>query len=144
MSLICSKRLKFTPSWAMSMKYSNTRRHFLEHMWKLVGGVMPNTPSGGHELEHFTTYEAHRPNFICSICRCPIDHCVERAASGITLHTKCGIKLIAAIHANLAPSFSSTAMNGSRNPSSSWIIRRKRILHTSDELIIVINSKGDF
>ena len=25
-------------------------------MRKLEGGVVPNTPSGGRELEHFTTY----------------------------------------------------------------------------------------
>ena len=29
---------------------------------------MPNTPSGGREHEHFTTYETHRANFIVRIC----------------------------------------------------------------------------
>ena len=28
---------------------------------------MSNTPSGGRELEHFTTFEAYRPNFIVRI-----------------------------------------------------------------------------
>ena len=51
------------------MTYSNTRRHFLKHMGKLVGGVVTNTPSGGRELEHFITYEAHRAHFIVNICR---------------------------------------------------------------------------
>ena len=29
---------------------------------------MPNTPSGGREHEQFTTYEAHRTNFIVRVC----------------------------------------------------------------------------
>ena len=29
---------------------------------------MPNTPSGGRELEHFTTYEAHRAKQYVHIC----------------------------------------------------------------------------
>ena len=29
---------------------------------------MPNTPSGGRELEHFTTVEGNRPNFSVNDC----------------------------------------------------------------------------
>ena len=34
-----------------------------------MGGVVPNTPSGGRELEHFTTVEADRPIIKVPICR---------------------------------------------------------------------------
>ena len=37
-------------------------------MWKLVGGVVPNTPTGGRELEHFTTVEADRPIITVPMC----------------------------------------------------------------------------
>ena len=38
-------------------------------MQKLVGGVVPITPSAGRELEHFTTYEAHRAKRYVHICK---------------------------------------------------------------------------
>ena len=56
-------------NWVMPMKYSKTRRHYLEHVWKLVGGVVPNTPPGGPELEHFTSVEGHRSNLSGNDCR---------------------------------------------------------------------------
>ena len=40
---------------------------------KLVGGVVPNTPSGRREHEQFTTYEAHRTNFIVRVCTVYVD-----------------------------------------------------------------------
>ena len=55
-------------NWVMPMKYSKTRRHYLEHVWKLVGGVVPNTPPGGPELEHFTSVEGHRSNLSGNDC----------------------------------------------------------------------------
>ena len=32
-------------SWEILMQYPNTRRHFLEHMWKLGGRALPDTPT---------------------------------------------------------------------------------------------------
>ena len=52
----------------MPLQYSNTSVVGLSHILNKVGGVMANTPSGGRELENFTTYEAHRTNFIVRIC----------------------------------------------------------------------------
>ena len=34
-----------------------------------MGGVVPNTPSGGRELEHFTTVEADRPIITVPMCK---------------------------------------------------------------------------
>ena len=41
-------------NWDMAVLYPKTRRHLLKHMWKLEGGVNPNMPIGGSELEGFT------------------------------------------------------------------------------------------
>ena len=55
-------------NWVMPMQCPKTRRHYLEHVWKLVGGVVPNTPPGGPELEHFTSVEGHRSNLSGNDC----------------------------------------------------------------------------
>ena len=66
---------------------SLTRRHFLEHMRKLHSGRgHAYTPSGGRELEHFTTHEAHRANFIFSIC---ILYCTILASEQLTTWFLC-------------------------------------------------------
>ena len=44
-------------SWEILMPYPNTRRHLLEHMWKLGGGVVPITPTEGPRHLMFTSVE---------------------------------------------------------------------------------------
>ena len=54
----------------MPMQCPKTRRHFFEHVRKLVGGVVPNTPPGRPEVEHFTSVDGHRSNISGRDCTC--------------------------------------------------------------------------
>ena len=89
-------RWETSKSWDMAVLYPKTRRHLLEHMWKLVGGVVPNTPSGGRELEHFTSVEGNRPNFILNDCTISIHGDTTRREVGNILWSLCNFLLFLA------------------------------------------------